>query len=358
MLSRGRWRASLRIHILVAAAPIGRRQLGELTEMTTMSLRRRALLAAAALPLPALAQAPWPSRPIRAIVSFPPGGAIDTVTRLIGQAMGEFLGQPIVAENRPGATGTIAASAVASAQPDGYTFLFDASSHSAAPHLVRGLNFSYARAFEPVTQLTSVPLILVAHPSVPAANIQEFLALGRARAQAGNPLAYASSGNGSAAHYAAVLFFQRVGWEATHVPFRGGGPAVQALLAGTVQFHFGTAASSTALVQEGRMKGYAVTTARRIPQLPDTPTLQEAGLAGFEWIEWGGIFAPAGTPPEITDRMNAAARHALALPAVQQRLAQIGMVPVGSTRADFARYVTEQRELLGRLTREANVTLD
>jgi tripartite-type tricarboxylate transporter receptor subunit TctC len=322
---------------------------------------RRALLltaAAAALPAPALAQAPWPSRPIRVIVSFPPGGAIDTVTRLIAPAMQEALGQPLVIENRPGATGTIAASAVASAAPDGTTFLFDASSHSAAPHLVRNLPFNYATAFEPVTQLTSVPLILVAHPSVPATNIAEFLALGRARAQAGNPLVYASSGNGSAAHYSAVLFLQQAGFEATHVPFRGGGPAVQALLAGTVQFHFGTAASSTALVQEGRMKGYAVTTAERIPQLPNTPTLREAGLAGYEWIEWGGIFAPAGTPAPILDRMNQVARAALALPATQDRLRQIGMVPVGSSRADFSTYVTQQRALLERLTREANVTLD
>jgi tripartite-type tricarboxylate transporter receptor subunit TctC len=291
-------------------------------------------------------------------VSFPPGGAIDTVTRLIAPAIGEALGQPLVVENRPGATGTIAASAVASAPADGTVFLFDASSHSSAPHLVRNLPFSYATAFEPVTQLTSVPLIVVAHPSVPANTIAEFLALGRARAAAGNPLVYASSGNGSAAHYAAVLFLQQAGWEATHVPFRGGGPAVQALLAGTVQFHFGTAASSTALVQEGRMKGYAVTTAARIPQLPNTPTLREAGLAGYEWIEWGGVFAPAGTPAPILDRMNAALRQALALPATQDRLRQIGMVAVGSSRADFATYVREQRTLLERLTREANVTLD
>lgn len=328
--------------------------------MTYLTPRRAMLVAAAAaaLPAPAVAQAPWPTRPIRAIVSFPPGGAIDTVTRLIAPAIGEALGQPLVVENRPGATGTIAASAVAAAAPDGTTFLFDASSHSAAPHLVRNLPFNYATAFEPVSQLTSVPLIIVAHPSVPATTIAEFLALGRARAAAGNPLVYASSGNGSAAHYAAVLFLQQAGWEATHVPFRGGGPAVQALLAGTVQFHFGTAASSTALVQEGRMKGYAVTTAARIPQLPNTPTLREAGLQGYEWIEWGGVFAPAGTPAPILDRMNAALRQALALPATQDRLRQIGMVPVGSSRADFATYVTEQRALLERLTREANVTLD
>ncbi|CAH0313895.1 tripartite tricarboxylate transporter substrate binding protein [Roseomonas sp. CECT 9278] len=328
--------------------------------MTYLTPRRAMLVAAAAaaLPAPAIAQAPWPSRPIRAIVSFPPGGAIDTVTRLIAPAIGEALGQPLVVENRPGATGTIAASAVAAAAADGTTFLFDASSHSSAPHLVRNLPFNYATAFEPVTQLTSVPLIVVAHPSVPATTIAEFLALGRARAAAGNPLVYASSGNGSAAHYAAVLFLQQAGWEATHVPFRGGGPAVQALLAGTVQFHFGTAASSTALVQQGRMKGYAVTTAARIPQLPNTPTLREAGLPGYEWIEWGGVFAPAGTPAPILDRMNAALRQALALPATQDRLRQIGMVPVGSSRADFATYVTEQRALLERLTREANVTLD
>jgi tripartite-type tricarboxylate transporter receptor subunit TctC len=322
---------------------------------------RRALLlttAAAALPAPAIAQAPWPSRPIRVIVSFPPGGAIDTVTRLIAPSMQEALGQPLVIENRPGATGTIAASAVASAAPDGTTFLFDASSHSSAPHLVRNLAFNYATAFEPVTQLTSVPLILVAHPSVPANTIQEFMALGRARAAAGQPLTYASAGNGSSSHYAAVLFLQRAGWEATHVPFRGGGPAVQALLSGTVQFHMGTAASSSLLAQEGRLKGLAVTTKARMPQLPTLPTIEEAGMAGYEWIEWGGIFAPAGTPAPILDRMNQAARDALAVPTTQDRLRQIGMLPVGSSRADFARYVTEQRELMGRLTREANVTLD
>lgn len=332
--------------------------------MKHLHLPRRALLAgAAALPLPALApsalaQGAWPNRPIRAIVSFPPGGAIDTTTRLIAPYLSESLGQPIVIENRTGATGTIAAGAVASSPADGYTLLFDASTHSSAPHLVRNLPFAYATAFAPVTQLTSVPLILVAHPSVPANNIAEFLALGRARAAAGQPLTYASSGNGSASHYAAVLFLQRAGWEATHVPFRGGGPAVQALLSGTVQFHMGTAASSTALVQGGQMKGYAVTTPARIPQLPETPTLNDSGMAGYEWTEWGGVFAPAGTPDAVLDRLNAVIAQALAQPAVRERLNAIGMLPVGSARQAFATYVTEQRELVGRLTREANVTLD
>lgn len=320
--------------------------------------RRTLLVGAAALPLPTLAQGAWPNRPIRAIVSFPPGGAIDTTTRLIAPFLSESLGQPIVIENRTGGTGTIAAGAVASSPADGYTLLFDASTHSSALHLVRNLNFSYATAFAPITQLTSVPLILVAHPSVPASNIAEFMALGRARAAAGQPLTYASSGNGSAAHYAAVLFLQRAGWEATHVPFRGGGPAVQALLSGTVQFHMGTAASSTALAQGGQLKGYAVTTPTRIPQLPNTPTLHESGMPGYEWTEWGGVFAPAGTPDAVLDRLNTAIGQALAQPAVRERLGAIGMLPVASPRQAFAIYVREQQELVGRLTREANVTLD
>lgn len=333
--------------------------------MTTLTLpRRRALLlaaGAAALPLPALAQgaaAGWPSRPIRAIISFPPGGAIDTVSRLIAPMMGELLGQPLVLENRPGATGTLAAGTVVQAPADGHTLLFDASTHVSAPFLVRNLPFDYATAFAPITQLTSVPLMIVAHPAVPAVNIQEFLALGRARAAAGQPLSYASSGNGSASHYAAVLFLSRAGWEATHIPFRGGGPAVQALLAGTVQFHTGSAATSTALAQEGRIRALAVTTRERMASLPEVPTLAESVMPGFEWIEWGAIFAPAGTPAPILGRVQAAASQALAQPAVRERLAQIGMLPVGSAPAEFAPWLAAQRDLVGRLTREASITLD
>lgn len=329
--------------------------------MRNPHIPRRALLGAgfaSSLAAPALAQPQWPTRPIRAIISFPPGGAIDTVTRLITPFMGEALGQPIVAENRAGGTGTIAGAAVAAAAPDGYTLLFDASTHASAPHLIRNLPFSYDTAFATVTQLTAVPLICVAHPSVPATSIQEFLALGRERAAAGRPLDWASSGNGSASHYGGVLFLQRAGWQATHVPFRGGGPAVQALLAGTVQFHFGTAATSTALVQDGRLKGFAVTTKARVPALPNLPTLAEAGMTDFEWMEWGGIFAPAGTPEPILERINAAARAALQQPLVRERLANIAMLPVGSPRAEAAAFITAQRNVVGELTRAANITLD
>ncbi len=321
------------------------------------NIHRRALLGTL-LAAPALAQSAWPARPIRAIISFPPGGAIDTVMRLIGPAMAEALGQPVVLENRPGAAGSIAAGAVATATPDGYTWLCDSSSHATAPHLIRNLPFRYDTAFAPITHLTTVPMLLVAHPSVPAGNVAEFLALARARAAEGRELNYASGGNGSSPHYAAELFRQLSGIAITHVPFRGGGPAVQALLAGTVDFHIGTAGSSAALVQEGRLKAFAVTTRDRLPQFPALPTLREAGLAGYEWLEWGAMLAPAGTPAPILARAQAAARDALMLPATRERLERLSITPVGATPAATAQFLTEQHDLAGRVTRSAAITLD
>ncbi len=305
-------------------------------------LPRRALLAGAALSLAgrADAQPAWPARPVRAVISFPPGGAIDTVMRLVGPAMAETLGQPVVLENRPGAAGSIAAAAVAAAAPDGYTLLCDSSAHATAPHLIANLPFRYEQAFTAVTQLSSMPMLLVTNPSLPATTIAEFLALG------------------SAPHYALVLFQQLSGIEITHVPFRGGGPAVQALLAGTVDFHIATAAAAAALVQEGRLRGLAVGSAARAPQFPTLPTLQEAGLAGYEYLEWGAILAPAGTPAPIVARIQSAAAEALRQPAIRERLERISIEPVGSTPTDAAVFIAAQRELGGRLTRAASVTLD
>lgn len=325
-----------------------------------MYIPRRSVIAAAPLlayPLSSAAQAAFPNRPLRAVLSFPPGGAIDAVTRLIAPRVGELLGQPLVVENRGGAVGSLAAGTVAASPADGHTLLFDASQHAAAPFLLNNLAFSYD-SFAPVTQLTSVPLLLAAHPGLPAQTLAEFLALGRARAAAGRPLTYASGGNGASTHYAGVLFQNLAGFEVLHVPFRGGGPAVQALLAGTVDFHIGTAGSTAAMVREGRLRGLAVSTAARLPAFPDLPTLQEGGLAGYDWNEWGGVFAPAGTPAPVIDRLHAALREALFQPVVLERLSAIGMVPVASTPNDFAAFVRDQKALTGRLTREARVTMD
>lgn len=321
--------------------------------------RRAALLAAPALcAARAQAQAAWPSRPVRAILSFPPGGAIDAVTRLIAPRMGELLGQPLVVENRAGAVGSIAAGLVAASPADGHTLLFDASQHAAAPFLLSNLPFDYATSFAPVTQLTSVPLLLATPQALPATSIAEFLALGRARAAAGRPLTYASGGNGASTHYAGVLFQALSGIEVTHVPFRGGGPAVQALLASTVDFHIGTAGSTAAMVRDGRLRGLAVSTPARLPAFPELPTLQEAGLAGYHWSEWGGVFAPAGTPAPIVTRLQAMLGEALFQAVVTERLGTIGMVPLATTPAEFTSFVAAQRDLTGRLTREARITAD
>lgn len=317
-----------------------------------------ALVAAAAGAQPASVQQIWPGRPVRAVLSFPPGGAIDAVTRLIAPRVGEILGQPLVVENRGGAVGSLAAGVVAAAPADGHTLLFDASQHAAAPFLLQGLAFNYETAFTPVTQLTSVPLLLAVPMALQAANITEFLALGRSRAAAGRPLTYASGGNGASTHYAAVLFQSLAGFEVTHVPFRGGGPAVQGLLAGTVDFHIGTAGSTAALVREGRLRGLAVSTPARLAAFPELPTLQEAGLAGYDWSEWGGVFGPAGTPAGVVERLQAALREALFQPAVTERLGAIGMVAVGSTPEAFGRFLAVQKEITGRLTRAARITAD
>ncbi len=314
---------------------------------------RRALLAAPALAFARPAQAAaWPTRPMRAVLSFPPGGAIDTVTRLLAPALGEALGQPLVVENRAGAIGSIAAGLVAASPADGHVLLFDASQHAAAPFLLRGLPFDYATAFAPVTQLTTVPLLLATHPGVPAMDAAQFLALGRARAAAGRPLTYASGGNGASTHYAGVLLRQLAGFEVEHVPFRGGGPAVQALLAGTVDFHIGTAGSTAAMVQEGRLRGLAVSTRERLAAFPNLPTLHEAGLEGYDWSEWGVVLAPAGTPADVVARLHRALRDALLRPAAMERLAGIGMVPVGSEPAAAAAFLAAQAALTGRLTRD------
>jgi tripartite-type tricarboxylate transporter receptor subunit TctC len=326
-----------------------------------MFIPRRAVLAAAPLlasPLPLRAQASFPTRPVRAVLSFPPGGAIDAVSRLIAPRVGELLGQPLVVENRGGAVGSLAAGSVAAAPADGHTLLFDASQHVAAPFLLSNLAFNYDSAFAPVTQLTSVPLMLAAHPSLPAQSIAEFLALARSRAAAGRPLTYASGGNGASTHYAGVLFQKLAGVEVTHVPFRGGGPAVQGLLAGTVDFHIGTVGSTAALVRDGRVRGLAVSTPTRLPAFPDLPTLQEAGLAGYDWNEWGGVFAPAGTPAPVIARLHSVLREALFQPVVLERLGAIGMVPLASTPSEFAAFVVAQKTLTGSLTRDAGITVN
>ncbi len=314
---------------------------------------RRALLAAT-IATPALAQTPWaPSRPIRLVAPYPPGGGVDTTSRLLSVPMGAFLGQPVVVENRGGAGGSIGAAEVARSAPDGQTILIDAMAHTVNQYLIRGLSFDYATAFAPISQIVVLPQILAVNPQhCPAKTVQEFLTWARSRA---GTLSYGSSGNATAAHLAAAMFLNRAGLDITHVPYRGGTPALQDLLGGNIAFVFGTVSSTLQLVRDGQLVALGVTTAQRIAPLPNVPTIAEQGFEGFELNEWNGLYAPAGTPAPVVQRLYEASKHALADATVRQRLETLGALPIGTDPVVFARYLAEQRALMGRLVREARI---
>ncbi len=322
----------------------------------SVQLGRRAALGMMAAPLLAgTARAQWaPSRGIRMIAPYPPGGGVDTTSRLLAQPMGQFLGQSIVVENRAGAGGSIGAAEVARSAPDGHTIMIDAMAHTVNPALLRGLTFDYATAFTPISQVVVLPQLLVVNASLPVRNLQEFVAYVKARP---GQLSYGSSGNATAAHLAAALFAARAELDIQHVPYRGGTPALADLMGGAIAFVFGTVSSSVQLARDGRIRAIAVSTAARISSLPDVPTVAEQGFPGYELNEWNGLYAPAGLPGAVTERLHAAALHALADAGVKQRLEALGAFPVGSSPADFARYVAAQREAMARLVRETRIEI-
>jgi tripartite-type tricarboxylate transporter receptor subunit TctC len=319
-------------------------------------LHRRALLAAPALLAATGARAQgFPQRPIRIISPFTPGGGTDTTARVLAPGMGEFLGQPIIVENRPGAAASLGAAAVAESPADGHTLLIDSLNHVVNPHLLRGLRFDYATAFTPVSVLTILPQLLVVPTSLPVTNLAEFVAWARARP---GRLAFGSSGNASGSHLVSTIFQQETGLDLQHVPYRGGSAVLPDLIAGTVVFAFATVNSATGLVQEGRLRALAIASAQRVPALPAVPTMAEAGYPKVVLDEWNGLYAPAGTPPAVLARIHAAVRHAMAQPMVRDRFAGIGAILVGSPPEEAARYVAGLREAMGRLVRAANITVE
>ena len=301
------------------------------------------------------AAADYPSRTIRIISPYTPGGGTDVTARLLAGPLGRLLGQAIVVENKPGAGGSIGAAEVARAAPDGHTLLVDALAHVVNPSLMRGLAFDYTKAFVPVSQLTRLPQVMVAPRSLPPATLAEFVAY--ARANRGR-LSFGSSGNGSGAQLASVLFLRTAGLEVQHVPYRGGSAAMQAVLAGEVVFAFATVNTASQLIRDGQLRAYAVAGDRRVGALPEVPTLAEAGYPGCELYEWNGMFAPAGTPPDVVSQLQIAVAGALRDPAVQERFGQIGAEPLGTTPEVFTGFVAGQREAMAELVREAGITLD
>jgi tripartite-type tricarboxylate transporter receptor subunit TctC len=321
-----------------------------------MSIRRRSLLGAAALlPAAGTAQAQaFPTQSLRLIPPYPPGGGTDTVARLLLPHLMGQLGQNIVVENRGGAGGAIGAAEVARAPKDGHTMLLDSMGHVVNATLMTGLTFDYATAFAPITQLTWQPQMLVVAANAPWRSAAELIAAAKARP---GTISYASSGNGTGAHLAMVEFNRIAGVEMTHIPYRGGGPAMTDLIAGNVGCAFASAAAATAHVQGGRLRALGAAGLRRIVALPDMATLDEQGYRGFDFDEWNGLWTVAGSPPVAVARLHAAAVFALNQPDVQARMNQIGIVPLGTSPEDFAAFVVAQRERAARLIRLANITL-
>jgi tripartite-type tricarboxylate transporter receptor subunit TctC len=314
-----------------------------------MTITRRATIGAL-LASPALAQ--WaPSRPVRLIAPYPPGGGVDTTSRLIAGPMAALLGQPLVVENRAGAGGSLGAAELARSPADGHHIMVDAMAHTVNPSLIRALPFDYATAFTPITQLAVLPQILIVPNSLPVRSLAELVA--HLRARPGLP--YGSSGNATAAHLAAALFVGRAGAQMEHVPYRGGTAALPDLIAGHVTFLFGTVSSSLQLVRDGRVRALGVSTASRVPSLPDVPTIAEQGFPGYELNEWNGLYAPAGLAAPVLARLHEAALAALRDPAVVSRFEALGALPVGNPQVEFAAYVATQRESIARLVREARI---
>ena len=316
---------------------------------------RRAAIAAA-LSAPAVARAQWaPPRQVRMVVPFPPAGGADTTARLFAGPFQALLGQPVVVENRPGAGGTIGAAEVARAVPDGTTLLLDAANQAVGPYVLKNIPFDYATAFTPISRVTIYPLVLVVKPESPLRDLAGLVAQAKARP---GTLTYSSSGNAVSNHIAMVVLLRRAGIEMTHVPYRGGGPALQAVLAGDVDCGFATVASAAALVQDGRLRALAASSAARIPALPAIPTVAELGYPGYDQVEWNGLYGPAGLPEPAVARLYECCRAALADPAVQQRLAGLGAIGLGTAPADFDAWLKRERAAMQVVAREANITAD
>jgi tripartite-type tricarboxylate transporter receptor subunit TctC len=303
---------------------------------------------------PALAQG-YPTKPIRVVVPFPPGGISDVLSRILGVKLTESLGQPIVIENRAGAGTTIAAAEVAKSAPDGYTLYFaDVTTQAINATLYRKLPYDTVKDFSPITMVAFTPLILVVHPSVPARSVKELIDLAKSKP---GQLNMASSGNGTITHLAGELFKSMAGLDMLHVPYTGSAPAATALLGGQVSLLFSSVPPALPHVKTGRLRGLAVTTARRSPALPDIPTMSET-LPGFELTLWSAVLGPAGIPREIVNKLNAEIAKALKLPDVRERFALQSAEPSPSTPEELAAHIRADIDKLGKLVKASGAHID
>lgn len=315
-------------------------------------LNRRHLLAATALsPLGAAAQAPWPNRPIRYIVPFAPGGTTDILARVVGEKLGPALGQTIVVENRAGQGGSVGAAELARAAPDGHTIGGGTiSSHAINATLYDKLPYDPVTSFAPITMYATQPNVLVVHPSVPAQNLREFIALLKA-----NPRKYSfgSAGTGTSQHISGELFKTMAGVQMEHIPYRGSGQMIPELLGGTLTVAVDNIATALPHMKTGKLRALGVTTAQRSSAAPDVPTLAEQGLAGYELSSWQAVFAPAGTPAAIVERLHAEIARILKMPDVARRLTELGLDLSGMSPAELGAVVRADVPRLGKVVRDS-----
>ncbi len=312
-----------------------------------------AIIAAPLFGRVASAQADWPTKPVRVIVPYPPGGGADTVSRIFFQKLSETWGQQFVIDNRGGAGGTIAAAAAAKADPDGYTILYDATAFSVNPFLYPRLAFDYNKDFQPVFLASLVPNILLVHPSVEAKTVADVIALAKA---APDGLDFASSGNGTVQHLSLEMFRHVTGTKINHIPYRGGGPALNDVMGGQVKFFFSNGAASVGHVQSGKVRGIAHTGRGRLATLPDLPPVSDT-IAGFEAYEWNGVFVPTGTPAAIVQKLNAGMNAMLKEPEVIDRLKKLNVEYRANTPEDFRAFVAAEMEKWSRVVRDAQIKL-
>jgi tripartite-type tricarboxylate transporter receptor subunit TctC len=304
-------------------------------------IKTAAAVLAAALAAPwASAQGDWPTRPVTLIVPFAAGGTTDIVARLVGQKLSQMWGQAVVVEDRPGAGGNIGAGVVAKAAPDGYTLLVPSGSIlTVNPHIYKDMGFDAQKDLVPITNLAAGPMIVVVNPKVPAKTLQELIAL--AKKEPGQ-INFGSAGVGSQVHMAGENFADAAGIDVKHIPYKGEALALNDLMGGQIQMMVGNIAAATGFVKSGRLRALAVTSRERSAMMPDVPSAQEAGLAGFESLGWFGLMAPAGTPRAIIDKVQADTVKALQDPAVKKALADQGMVPVGNKPDEMAKAVADE----------------
>jgi tripartite-type tricarboxylate transporter receptor subunit TctC len=313
---------------------------------------------AAALACAYAANAPaqnFPAKAVRMVVGLAPGGGTDIITRMVGSKLGPAMNQQVVVDNRPGAAGNIAAELVARSAPDGYTLLVATASHAVNPSLYKKMGYDPIKDFSPVTQLTAQPYLLVVHPSLPAKNVKEYVALSKTRK---GGLTYASSGSGLLGHLAMELLKTMGKFEGTHIPYKGANPALIDTMSGQVEAFFPTIISGLPQVKNGKVRAIAVTTAQRSALLPNVPTIAEQGFPGYEVSGWYGLLAPAGTPKEVVAYLNTEVVKVLRQNEMKERMGADGAIAVGNTPDQFAAYIRSEMEKYAKVIKASGATAE